>query len=252
MQQKTKKKLVIIFLIFLSFSFKSLIYKLVQKMSNWKIFPKIKIIKDNTDFNYFLNFGLPINQIIPFKEQMIFVYSFLFLIWINIISLIFMFLYIDNKILKKIIIINISFALIAFLFFVSFPFQLNETFLKQNLENIQKDSYSFHFLNLLYEKDKPGINLIPSMHASCSWLCFIIFRYQNNKGKNKVPKKVIFIQLFFSLLIFYSTIAIRQHGLLDLLIAILLIELIFFIIIKCELKKIIIKKKINLNLERLS
>ena len=59
---------------------------------------------------------------------------------------------------------------------------------------------------LIYASDRPAINLFPSVHCLASWLCF-----RGAIGLKKTPKWYVWVQLVFTLLVFASTLLVKQH-----------------------------------------
>lgn len=64
---------------------------------------------------------------------------------------------------------------------------------------------------LVYQVD-PADNLFPSLHCMLSWFCYLLV-----KGEAKVPKWYRVFSLLFCFAIFISTMATKQHILLDVL-----------------------------------
>lgn len=64
---------------------------------------------------------------------------------------------------------------------------------------------------LVYRID-PADNLFPSLHCMLSWLCFLLV-----KGEEKVPKGYRVFSFLFCFVVFFSTMATKQHILLDVL-----------------------------------
>ncbi|WP_161598042.1 phosphatase PAP2 family protein [Italian clover phyllody phytoplasma] len=95
-----------------------------------------------------------------------------------------------------------------------------------------------NFLNkiiiFLYRMEYKRNLLLPSIHCSNSWFCFIVFRGENKKN---FLKQIVFIQFFLAILVYFSTFLLRQHYILDGIVAIILVELICFIVKKTFYKK---------------
>lgn len=75
------------------------------------------------------------------------------------------------------------------------------------------------FTLLIYENDKP-INLFPSIHCLESWLCFRGAMMMKNRRNWYVV-----CQLVFTLLVFASTVFVKQHFLIDIPAGILVVEI---------------------------
>ena len=61
-------------------------------------------------------------------------------------------------------------------------------------------------LAFIYWSDIPTINLFPSLHCLESWLCF-----RGAVGLKRMPKWYTWVQLIFTLLVFASTLLVKQH-----------------------------------------
>lgn len=75
----------------------------------------------------------------------------------------------------------------------------------------------------LYQWDAPQ-NLFPSIHCLVSWMCCIGLR-----GCDRIPKWYKWVSKFIAVLVFVSTLALRQHVLIDVAGGILLAELACYI-----------------------
>ena len=61
-------------------------------------------------------------------------------------------------------------------------------------------------LAFIYWSDIPTINLFPSLHCLESWLCF-----RGAIGLKRMPRWYTWFQLVFTLLVFASTLLVKQH-----------------------------------------
>lgn len=61
-------------------------------------------------------------------------------------------------------------------------------------------------LAFIFAADIPAINLFPSLHCLESWLCF-----RGAIGLKRMPRRYTWLQLIFTLLVFASTILVKQH-----------------------------------------
>ena len=91
------------------------------------------------------------------------------------------------------------------------------TFLIMPTELVQtpvtgKDPFSW-LTRLIYSLDEPN-NLFPSLHCFASWLCFRIIFYVEKEKRNTVYTVVSFV---FTLLVFASTVFVKQHVVVDIL-----------------------------------
>ncbi|WEK82789.1 MAG: hypothetical protein PR2021_7270 [Candidatus Phytoplasma pruni] len=141
--------------------------------------------------------------------------------------------YLDKKAIKQLFFSSLLFLLVAMVIFFLLPLEIEET--DQWKEQIEGNEF---FLNkiiiFLYRIEYKRNLLLPSIHVSNSWFCFIVFRGENKKN---FPKSIVFIQFFLAILVYFSTFLLRQHYILDGIVAIILVELICFIFKKHFIKK---------------
>ena len=78
-------------------------------------------------------------------------------------------------------------------------------------------------VRFLYRVDKP-VNLFPSIHCMASWFCCIGLR-----GRTGVPKWYKMVSVVITVLVFISTLALRQHVLIDVIGGVLTAELTWFV-----------------------
>lgn len=86
-------------------------------------------------------------------------------------------------------------------------------------------------VRFIYWTDLP-INLFPSIHCLDSWICF-----RGALGMRRVPKWYAPVMLAMTLLVFASTVLIKQHVFVDIPAAILVGELGLFVAKRHYLKK---------------
>lgn len=93
----------------------------------------------------------------------------------------------------------------------------------------------------LYNSDAPN-NLFPSIHCIVSWNCFVGLR---NAGCYK--NKTVVVSFIMAILVFISTVVLKQHVMIDLISAIIVSELCWCISKKLELYRFVLKvmEKIN-------
>lgn len=101
--------------------------------------------------------------------------------------------------------------LICFVCFVFFPTTNTRP------ELIGSDIFT-DAVRFLYQIDKP-LNLFPSIHCMASWFCCIGLRKCEN-----IPKWYQNLSKFIAVLVFISTLALRQHVLIDVISGILVAE----------------------------
>ena len=96
--------------------------------------------------------------------------------------------------------------LICLTVFLVMPTELVQTKVTGN------DFFSW-LTRLIYSLDEPN-NLFPSLHCFASWLCFRIIFYVEKEKRNTVYTVVSFV---FSLLVFASTVLVKQHVVVDII-----------------------------------
>ena len=74
---------------------------------------------------------------------------------------------------------------------------------------------------LIYSLDEPN-NLFPSLHCFASWLCFRIIFYVEKEKRSKAYTIGSFV---FTLLVFASTVFVKQHVVVDILGGVALVEI---------------------------
>ena len=92
---------------------------------------------------------------------------------------------------------------------------------------------------LIYFADQPD-NLFPSIHCLESWMCF-----RGAMRCKKVGHKYKAFMLTFALLVFASTVLVKQHVLVDILGGIAVVEISLFLVKKCKYLKIYSLLSIN-------
>lgn len=85
--------------------------------------------------------------------------------------------------------------------------------------NITSNDFFSDLTGLIYRADTPD-NLFPSIHCLESWLCF-----RTSLEMKKTGKWYIYTNLIFSVLVFASTVFVRQHVVLDIIAGILVCEI---------------------------
>ena len=87
----------------------------------------------------------------------------------------------------------------------------------------------------IYESDTPH-NLFPSIHCLASWLAF-----RAALERKGAPRWYAPAQLVFSILVFASTVLIKQHFVIDIPVSILLCEVALFLAGRCGLWRVFYK-----------
>lgn len=106
--------------------------------------------------------------------------------------------------------------LICFLFFILLP----TTNIRPELTN--QDIW-IKLVRFLYRIDEPT-NLFPSIHCLTSWFCYIGIR-----NTRTIPRWYQHLSLVMALAVFVSTLALRQHVLIDVLGGVLLAQATYWI-----------------------
>lgn len=104
-------------------------------------------------------------------------------------------------------------------------------------------SFSVFLVNSIYLLD-PAINLFPSIHCLESWMCF-----RGSQKLKKVSNWYLIGQFIFAVLVFLSTIFVRQHVWIDIIGGFLAVEVGLFIARKYHTGQIFekIEKKFRRN-----
>ena len=74
---------------------------------------------------------------------------------------------------------------------------------------------------LIYSLDEPN-NLFPSLHCFASWLCFRIIFFVEKEKRSKAYAAISFV---FTLLVFASTVFVKQHVVVDIIGGVALVEI---------------------------
>lgn len=88
---------------------------------------------------------------------------------------------------------------------------------------IEKDGIWGCLTVTVYRLDRPD-NLFPSLHCAFSWICF-----RGAMHLRKIPKWYLPLTFVFSLLVFASTVFVKQHVVMDMAGAVIVVELGLFL-----------------------
>lgn len=162
-----------------------------------------------------------LDSIIPFCPAFISVYILAYLQWILGYGLIAR----ENRYVFKWIVVGELIAkAMAFVCFVIFPTTIERP------EIVSTDLWS-NLTALVYSSDAPD-NLFPSVHCLESWVCFRGAMYLIKPGK-----WYKYVCLVFTLMVFASTVFVKQHVVLDMVGAVCFVEIGLFLSRKiCNLK----------------
>ena len=177
----------------------------------------------------------PIDSLIPFVPEFIIIYWIAYVQWCA--------CYItlsrdSRRLCYSILSAEIAAKLICMIIFIIYPTTMQRADITGN------DLFSF-FTKLTYSFDAPD-NLFPSIHCMESWLCF----RGTMKMKHKYKKMFCITSLIFSLLVFASTVFVKQHLFLDIFGGVAAAELGLLIVRLTKCQRIF--EKINLSLKKLA
>ncbi|MFG6084406.1 MAG: hypothetical protein AB3F67_0760 [Candidatus Phytoplasma solani] len=132
--------------------------------------------------------------------------------------------YLDKKTERQLLISLFILVIVSLGFFIIFPVEVITEFQFKNLE--PETNIIDWMITSIYKADNNSrFNSLPSLHVGLSWLCYVGFRKKQTKP---IPKTLVYSKLFFCIMVFISTFAIKQHYIMDGIVAILLVEIIFF------------------------
>lgn len=157
--------------------------------------------------------SLPADAGIPFLPRMTLIYVGCYVWWLYVYWLI---TQRDRKDADRLFGANLLAKAVCFLILVIFPTSVTRP-------ELRGDSIWIRLLQLLYAFDKPD-NTFPSIHCLVGWFCWIGIR-----GKKDIPLLCRTASLLMALAVCFSTLAVRQHVLLDVPGGILLSELCYWI-----------------------
>jgi membrane-associated phospholipid phosphatase len=226
-KEKIKLKKFLLGGLFVIFSYQLVYFISSEIIYNTPFFKDItEKIMSYENITNILNIGIKFNYQ-PFFSFMIIIYFGSFFWWTCITPFL-IYKYLDKNTIMQLFYSSLLFLFVAIIIFFIFPFKIYEQ--DQWGEQIK---YVDNFLNstilFLYKIEYKRNLLLPSIHVSNSWFCFIVFRGENKK---KLPKSIIFIQFFLAILVYFSTFLLKQHYILDGIISIILVEFVYFIVKK--------------------
>lgn len=224
--------------------------KLIKYFKTFKLYPLIPFISLlgiqnlmyfgsqilNSNFHYNV-VKWPIDNKIPFIPSMSLIYFGCYIFWFT--SPMLMGKYLTKERFYRYITALLLSHIICFIIFLIYPTKYVDP--RMTIDEV--DSFTKWVCMKIYLRDTPT-NLLPSVHTTVSWLCFIPFRFVKD---GKVLKKLVWFQGLFAILVLFSTLAVKQHYLIDIIFGVLLVEILFFISNKTNLYKVFMKffTKIN-------
>jgi membrane-associated phospholipid phosphatase len=153
--------------------------------------------------------ALPVDALFPFLPWMISVYLGCFVFWFFLYRLV---AHLPREKADRFFCANLLAKVIIFFFFVFFPTEMARP-------ELTGTGFWEICLRFMYRLDEPN-NLFPSLHCMIAWLCWAGVR-----GNKDVPLPWRAAALLMAVAVCFSTLAIRQHVLLDVPGGILLSEI---------------------------
>lgn len=204
--------------------FKSFILKYKLQEIKWRdlvwllILPLINInyVISNTLSKSGKNLALPLDKEIPFVSLFVFpyVYWYIFII----VGLIFLLSKDRKEYLRALMAIYIGMC-ICFAFYYLYPVEISRPVVENN-------TIPNKLVNIIYKNDRP-FNCFPSIHVLNT---YIIMRFT----KIKDNKYWFYYTNIIGILIILSTLFIKQHFILDGVVAIILAEIVILVVKKIE------------------
>ncbi|MDO5409198.1 MAG: phosphatase PAP2 family protein [Lachnospiraceae bacterium] len=165
------------------------------------------------DDKYHYNISSPIDDLVPFMPQFIIVYFGCFIFWaVNYC----MIARLDKEHVYRFFTADFYARLACLIIFVLFPTTNTRP------ELVGNDFFTW-CMRFLYQVDAPT-NLFPSIHCMTSWFCYIGIR--NKKG---IPLWYQRFSGIMAIAVFISTLALRQHVLIDVIAGVVLAQLTYYI-----------------------
>ncbi len=155
------------------------------------------------------NFALKIDSIISFIPAFISVYLFAFITWI--IGYI-----VISRESKEVCFFYMSAEMIAKLICLIFFLTLPSTIVRPEITGGGIWNW---ICRIVYFVDEP-VTLFPSIHCLESWMCF-----RGSMHLKKVPSWYKWLMLISAILVFLSTVFVKQHVFIDIIGGILVVEL---------------------------
>lgn len=171
--------------------------------------------------------GSALDNKIPFVSQFVWIYVF----WYTMLFWVPYYIFVKNKdSFYKYAVTFVITTLIAGIIFISFP----NTVIRANIID---NNISSQLVKIIYTLDDPGINCLPSIHCLYSFL--FIFAILDTKSNS--PKWIKILVISLSILVVLSTLFIKQHVIYDAIAAFVIGFIIWIIVNKSKLHKLITK-----------
>ena len=153
--------------------------------------------------------ALPLDARIPFRPAWIVIYILAYLQW----AVGFIVISRESRAhCNRVLAGEIIAKFICMLFFIALPTRIERPV-------VEGSGFIAWLMRLVYAGDLPG-NLFPSIHCLESWLCF-----RGAIGMKRVPRWYAPAMLALSLMVFASTVLVKQHVLVDIPAGVLVAEL---------------------------
>lgn len=162
---------------------------------------------------YHYCFETSIDSLIPFIPWTIIIYWGCYIFWIVNYLLAVKYDKSDNNRFLKAHFIAETICLIFFIF-------LPTTMTRADLVG---DSIFIKMVKATYSIDAAD-NLLPSIHCFASWLCFVGVRKNDN-----IPKWYQIFSLIFAIIVCISTLTVKQHVIVDVIVGIVIAEISYLI-----------------------
>ena len=164
------------------------------------------------DFHHY-NISGPLDALVPFMPEFMIVYMGCYIFWVINYCMI-----AKQEKEKRYRFFTADFyaRLVCLAFFVLLPTTNTRPVLSG-------DSIWIAAVRWLYDTDAPN-NLLPSIHCMASW-----FSYIGIRGNKKIPHWYRRFSCIFAFVVFLSTLALRQHVLIDVFAGVALAEITYYI-----------------------
>ena len=173
-----------------------------------------------------LNWTIPLDDLIPFFSPAIIVYVLSFVFWVVGYILI---ARESPEVCYELLSGEMIAKLICLFFFLAFPCTMVQP-------TDVGGGFTGWLTSFIYAVDNPPANLFPSIHCLASWFCFRGAMYCK-----KIPAWWKIFSFVFAVMIFASTVLVKQHVIVDVPAGILVLEIGLFIGKKCKAGRLLAK-----------
>lgn len=165
------------------------------------------------DGKYHYNLSGPLDELIPFMPQFIIIYFGCYIFWIvNYV----MIAKGEREACYRFFTADLYARFVCMLVFFFFP--------TTNIRPVlQGSGFWTEAVRFLYAVDPPT-NLLPSIHCMTSWFCYIGIRKRAD-----IPRWYKIFSIFAAVMVFVSTLVLKQHVLVDVAAGVLLAEVTYSI-----------------------